>query len=97
MDAKIVRQKANEIQTRFFQALDLLIESGKIASLQAFCIEHELHRPKYSNLRTFSKDQNKPGTGYKFIDIDALAYLVSDFKVSADWLLTGRGGMFKGK
>ena len=32
---------------------------------------------------------------YKLIDIDALAYLVKDFGVSSDWLLLGRGKMFK--
>ena len=31
----------------------------------------------------------------KFIDIDALSYLVADYKVSADWLLRGKGGMFR--
>lgn len=94
MEAKIVRPKAKEIQERFFQAIDLLIESGKIKGLQTFCNDYDLHRPKYSNLRTYSKDESKKGTGYKFIDLDALAYLVQDFGVSSDWLLLGRGGMF---
>lgn len=97
MEAKKVRPKAIEIQSRFFEAVDLLIESNKIPSLQAFCKEYQLHRPKYSNLRTFSKDKTKPGTGYKFIDIDVLAYLVADFGISSDWLLLGKGGMFKTK
>lgn len=95
MESKIIRPKAKEIQSRFFQAIDMLIESGKIKSLQSFCTYYGLHRPKYSNLRTHSKDESKLGTGYKFIDIDALAYLVADFGVSSDWLLVGRGGMFK--
>lgn len=97
MEAKTVRPEVIAIQSRFFQAIDLLIESDRIPSLQGFCTEHGLHRPKYSNIRTFSKDQSKPGTGYKFIDIDALAYLVDDFGVSADWLLCGKGGMFRAK
>ena len=29
------------------------------------------------------------------IDIDALTRICEDFNVSADWLLTGRGKMFK--
>ena len=95
MESKTVRPKAKEIQTRFFQAIDMLIESGKIKSLNAFCEHYGLHRPKYSNIRSYSKDQNKLGTGYKFIDIDALAYLVADYGVSSDWLLLGRAGMFK--
>jgi hypothetical protein len=95
MEKKIVRPRAKEVQDRFFQALDMLINSGTIAGLQTFCKDYDLHRAKYSNLRTFSKDNEKPGTGYKFIDIDSLSYLVTDFGISADWLLTGKGGMFK--
>lgn len=95
MEPKIIRPKALEIQKRFFEALDLLIESGKIKGLKTFCDEYGLHRPKYSNLRTATKDPDNPGTGYKFIDIDALSYLVADYKVSADWLLRGKGGIFR--
>lgn len=94
MESKTIRPAVKELQMRFFQALDMLIESGKIKNLQAFCDEHKLHRPKYSNLRTFAYDESKPGTGYKFIDIDALSYLVIDYGISAHWLLTGKGGMF---
>jgi hypothetical protein len=94
MEAKTVRPKAQEIQERFFQALNLLIESGKIKGMQSFCTEYDLHRPTYSNIRTMVTD-GKPGTGYKFIDIDALSYLVDDYGISADWLLSGRGGMFR--
>jgi hypothetical protein len=97
MESKVIRPKAKEIQARFFQAIDMLIESGKIKSLQSFCTDYGLHRPKYSNIRSYSKDESKLGTGYKFIDIDALAYLVGDFGVSSDWLLTGKGGMFSNK
>lgn len=97
MESKIVRPKAKEIQARFFQAIDMLIESGKIKSLNAFCEQYGLHRPKYSNIRSYSKDETKLGTGYKFIDIDALSYLVTDYGVSSDWLLTGKGGMFSRK
>ncbi len=94
MEAKTIRPKVHEIQKRFFEAIDILIESKKITGLLPFCKEYNLHRPKYSNIRSLVKE-NKPGTGYKLIDIDALAYLVDDYKISADWLLTGRGGMFR--
>lgn len=94
MEVKPVRPAAQEIQKRFFEAIDMLISADKIKSLAAFCNEHGLHRPKYSNLRTLA-NEGKPGTGYKFIDIDALSYLVKDHNISADWLLTGKDGMFK--
>jgi hypothetical protein len=94
METKPIRKQAKEIQNRFFQAFDMLEKTGKIKSLQDFCRTHELHRPKYSNLRGLSLD-GKPGTGYKFIDIDALSYLVQDYEISSEWLLLGTGGMFR--
>lgn len=94
MEVKPVRPQAKAIQERFFEAIDALIEKGEIAGLKTFCNQYNLHRPKYSNIRTQMKDPDR-GIGYKFIDIDALAYLVKDYKVSSDWLLLGRGKMFK--
>lgn len=96
MQAKTVRPQVLAIQSRFFEAIEMLIQSGKIKGLQTFCTEYGLHRPKYSNLRNHPEEP-KPNTGYKFIDLDALHYLVADFGVSADWLLTGKGGMFRAK
>lgn len=97
MEAKKVSKQTKEIQTRFFQAFEMLIENGKIKSLQAFCKEYELHRPKYSNLRNHLNDDENPGTGYKFIDLDALAILVNKYGISAKWLLTGKEAMFEKK
>lgn len=96
MEAKTVRKRAQELQSRFFEAFEILNGNGTIKSLQSFCEHYELHRPKYSNLRNHHT-MPEDGTGYKFIDIDALSYLVTDYGISAEWLLTGRGGMFKQK
>lgn len=97
MEAKKISQRSMEIQVRFFQALDLLISSKEIKGLKTFCTDNNLHRAKYSNLRNHLNDPDNPGTGYKFIDIDALSYLTEKYHVSADWLLTGKGGMFEKK
>lgn len=94
MESKIVRPKAKEVQQRFFQAIDMLISSRRISGLKTFCSDYQLHRPKYSNIKNHLEDP-AGGTGYKFIDIDALSYIVEDYEVSAEWLLTGKGGMFK--
>ena len=94
MEEKPVRKRSKEIQHRFFEALGILISTKKIDSLQSFCESYDLHRPKYSRLRKQDKENIKIESGYKFIDIDALSYLVSDYKVSANWLLTGIGEMF---
>ena len=88
-----MKAAAKDIQKRFFLALDILMESDKIKSLQSFCAKHELHRPKYSSLKNHP-DGPSEGKGYKLIDIDALSYVVIDYGISAHWLLTGNGGMF---
>ena len=94
---RVMRPEITAIQSRFFEALDIMIGTGQCGGLQTFCKEHGLNRTRYSNIRT---DMRKPAnedrqTNYKTIDIDALAYLCKDYNVSADWLLLGKGGMFK--
>ncbi len=95
MEAKTIRPVARGIQRRFFEALDMLIAEKRISGLQPFCKDYDLHRAKYSNIRTAMKNPDKPGTGYKLIDVDALAYLVADYGISAEWLLMGKGRMFR--
>ncbi|KAA6300972.1 MAG: hypothetical protein EZS26_002864 [Candidatus Ordinivivax streblomastigis] len=93
---KIVRPEMVSIQRRFFEALDMMIDSGKTNGLLTFCKDHNLNRVKYSNIRTEMRNPNAAkATNYKVIDLDALTYLCEDFNVSSDWLLLGKGGMFK--
>ena len=94
MEKKPIRPEAKAIQERFFNALDVIIEQRKVTGLKPFCIEYNLNQPKYSRLRSQTRDPKRTTT-YTLIDIHVLYYLVRDFKVSADWLLTGRGTMFK--
>jgi hypothetical protein len=93
---KVIRPELLSIQHRFFEVLDLMISTRQTAGLQTFCKEHGLNRVKYSNIRTEMRkpEQAKP-TNYKVIDLDALMYLCNDFNVSPEWLLLGRGGMFR--
>lgn len=94
MEAKTVSLQTKAIQNRFFEAINILIAGGKIAGLRTFCLNYDLHEAKYSTLRTEFQDPAKVSR-YKFIDLNSLYYLVKDFNISADWLITGRGGMFK--
>lgn len=94
---KNIRPEMISIQRRFFEVLDAVIGTGQCGGLQTFCKEHDLNRVKYSNIRTEMRkpsDEAKP-TNYKVIDLDALTYLCKDYNVSPDWLLLGKGGMFK--
>lgn len=90
MKTKPIRPKIKEIQGRFFEAIELLIESGRIErGLKGFCEDNGLNRTKYSHLA------NSNCAGYKLIDIDALYHLSANYNVSTDWLILGKGGMFR--
>jgi hypothetical protein len=93
MKSRDARPIEAEIQGRFFQALNLLIESGTIRGLKTFCREYGLHAARYITIR------QAISTGvwyqYRFIDLDAPAYLVRDYNVSCEWLMLGRGKMFR--
>lgn len=93
---KSINPRAIEIQGRFFLALDFLIASNELSGLKSFCDDNNLNRTKYSRIKN---TLNKPldESTYKMIDLDALAALSSDFGVSAEWLLLGRGEMLKTK
>lgn len=87
---KNVSSQTKMIQSRFFQALEIAIQNGKIPGLQTFCKNHGLMRTKYQLLRTCNTDEPL----YKSIDIDALQFICEDFHVSPEWLLLGKGKMF---
>ncbi len=93
---KSINPRAINIQRRFFEALELLIVEKKLSGLKVFCDDNNLNRTKYSRIKN---TLNKPldESTYKMIDLDALAALSSDFGVSAEWLLLGRGEMLKTK
>jgi hypothetical protein len=93
---KTIRPEMIAIQSRFFEALDILIASHECGGLKPFCDDHNLNRVKYSNIRTEMRnpDMAKP-TNYKVIDLDALSHLCRDYKISPEWLLLGNGTMFK--
>jgi hypothetical protein len=109
MEAKQLSQTTREIQRRFFEAIDILVaenrltgakkifsEGNKRAGLKTFCKLYDLNQPRYSRIRTYTRNPEKQQErGYKFIDLDALYFLVKDYRVSAEWLLTGKGKIFK--
>ena len=91
---KSINPRAIAIQERFFQALDILIESKELPGLKTFCTDNNLNRTKYSRIKNALGKPIEEST-YKMIDIDALAGICTDFGVSAEWLLLGRGKMLK--
>ncbi|MBQ3690856.1 MAG: hypothetical protein II937_13495 [Bacteroidales bacterium] len=74
------------IVTRFFSALDALIVEKKIRGVKTFTDKYGIDN---RNLYTLRK---RPS--YGIFQVSWLMYLVSDFGISAQWLLTGTGSMF---
>jgi hypothetical protein len=88
-----ISTRTRDVQSRFFEALNHLIESNEIqGGLLEFCKRYNLNRTKYSLLRNGSSESEARMT-YRTIDIDALSYLCTDYGISARWLLTGGGAM----
>lgn len=93
---KSINPRAIAIQERFFQALDILIESKQLPGLKTFCTDNNLNRTKYSCIKNTLGMPIETMT-YKMIDLDALAAICKDFGVSPEWLLLGTGRMLKNK
>ena len=71
---------------RFYEALDMLIANGTLAGVQTFTKEYNINRWNLQTVRA-----NPESDMFQLIWI---SHLVSDFGVSAEWIMTGRGGMF---
>lgn len=73
------------VTDRFFQAFDELCVMEK-TSRNKFCEELGIDRRNFGKQRTDHSRQ--------IIKPEWLSYLVTQYHVSADWLLTGRGWIF---
>ena len=78
------------INRRFFVAIDMLVNLGKIDSFSA---------PRYRETRLGYGITPKPGyqPRYKNLEVEALYIMVANYPISAHWLLTGRGEMMTDK
>lgn len=78
---------SQKIVCRFFEALQRLKEDKKIRGKQTFTRAHGINR---WNMLTLEKDHSRD-----IFQAAWLAYLVQDYGVSAQWLLTGQGDFYK--
>lgn len=79
--------EAIAITKRFFHAIDYLISTRKIRGLNTFATKHNIN---YWNLCTLRKEPEK-----RVLKVEYIAYLVSDFSVSPEYLLFGYGSIIK--
>ena len=75
-----------KIVARFFEALDTLIAKKVIRGKKTFTTKYGINRGSFYRLE---KDKSRD-----ILQLEWLAGLITDYNVSADWLLTGRGSMF---
>ncbi|KAA6303187.1 MAG: hypothetical protein EZS26_000790 [Candidatus Ordinivivax streblomastigis] len=86
------------INRRFFSAVDALVTMGRAHSLEALCKEFALHPPRYREMRLtygVTPNPNSKPSRYVNIEMDAIYHLCSKYSVSAEWLMLGRGKIFK--
>ena len=75
------------ITKRFFEAIDMLKAQKRMRGLLTYTKAHDIN---YWNINTV---RNQPEVSV--LKPEWIAYLVLDYGISAGWILTGRGGMFK--
>lgn len=80
-------EQSQIIILRFFEALKILKEKKMIRGKQTFTNKYNINR---WNINTLQKEPNRDS-----FQVAWLEYLVKDYNVSAEWLLTGEGDFFK--
>ncbi|MDD4820281.1 MAG: hypothetical protein PHD21_05555 [Flavobacteriales bacterium] len=79
--------ESQKVIKRFFEAIYALKARGDIRGKQTFTVRYCINR---WNFNTLEKEPERD-----IFQTAWLSFLVNDYGVSADWLLTGKGDMFK--
>jgi len=78
---------SQKIVKRFFEAIYALKARGDIRGKQTFTNRYGINR---WNFNTLEKEPERD-----IFQMAWLAHLITDYGVSAEWLMTGKGDMFK--
>jgi len=78
-----ISQEGIEVTKRFFEAIEFLRESKRIRGLQTITRRYGMN---YWNMHTLKKQPS-----IRVLKPECLVYLVRDYDISAEWLLTGKG------
>lgn len=85
--ARVYHPQTIETISRFFEALDALIAKKAIRGYKTYCDLYVIDR---RNLNAQKLNCNRG-----FFEVYWIIPLIKDFGVSAEWLLLGKGKMFK--
>jgi hypothetical protein len=75
------------VMERFYSALDAIIAKGDIRGVNTYCRLYDIDR------RNFLAQRKDLDRGW--FQVSWLYPMVKEYDVSAEWLLTGSGRMFK--
>jgi len=76
-----------KIIDRFFEAFDSLKSKGRIRNNQQFIDLYDIPKSTFYDSRRVRESD-------KF-QISWLAHLVNDYGISSEWLMTGKGNMYR--
>lgn len=82
-----ISKEGISVTQRFFEVIDALKASKKIRGLQTFTREYNINR---WNLCTVKKHPE-----VSVLKPEWIVYLVRDYGVSSEWILLGKGSMFR--
>lgn len=83
----MVAKEGVEVTKRFFQAIDMLKSQKKIRGLQTFTREYDINRWNMNTVK-FNPELYS-------LKVEYIVFLCRDFNISPEWVLLGRGNMFK--
>lgn len=85
--ARVYTDDSLAIISRLFQTIDFLVSAKTIRGKATYCRLSNIDR---RNFDAQYKDHTKG-----FFQVSWLLVLINDYNISAEWLLTGKGNMFK--
>lgn len=82
-----ISQDGIDVTNRFFEAIEALKHQKKMRGLQTFTNKYGLNR---WNINTVKWNPEK-----SVLKPECIVYLVRDYGISSEWILLGKGDMFK--
>ncbi|MCJ2381294.1 hypothetical protein MUN53_11845 [Parabacteroides sp. AGMB00274] len=82
-----ISQDGIDVTNRFFEAIETLKHQKKMRGLQTFTNKYGLNR---WNINTVKWNPEK-----SVLKPEWIVYLVRDYGISSEWILLGKGDMFK--